>query len=1053
MKQFTGLMLLVGLATLTWNLNCSTGGGGGGGGGGGEGEGEPQPGQLNGACYEDGTRSTGLICDADVNICATAGGEGEGEGEGEPEASAALGPEGGTLEITDPDSPLYGAKLVVPAGAVDEDVEFSIGVSDASVDDLPSYSEAVGPLIEIGPTGLIPDAPLTLTLPYDPGTFDDPETQLSFLLWNDKTSEWESQQILSVDGEPFESEDIDFGAELDRRDNPVAVGRAPVGSGRFTVRLFGGGLGLMGKLVTPRVLFLKWDRIVPGEETKFTVGILLGQNNNVQFSLDVHAVPDLFVPQPTPPFMVQESVSGGPISTYFTWTAPSSSTGRTYTLGVTWQGAREDPYNQTIIVEPSNPERFLVGDEQLTVLDLLTQYAPILKMPGPPNDSTDFIPQSVDPILEDSRLYGYGQSYFLAGGRIWNMSYLAGNDVYIDMPPDSADDLVNRPPPFKATIYGSVMQTGDGLALQYYFFYPMSNWKDEAYKVGNAGFKGTNTHEGDWECAMVLFDKDAAGGFPAAPTEVVVAQHEKWGESEAALLGAALSDQVDGGEWAPWSAIELLQGHPVLYIGLGGHATYLCSGERTWKIGVSDYLELHDGRGSWLVPTGMNVGGAPGETTTYELKTLPRMSELDLSSWPLPDTAWLAYAGHWGQESLPGGAYLGRGNTGPKGPAFASSTRESREDLFRWLEPFEWAKGMNEAKSCGLTSPDCSTNGDCDDGDPCTIDLCIEESCLHVADASSEGCLDECVDEDDCDEGYVCLVGECALDTDGDNVPDEVDNCPNDDNASQADSDGDGLGDACDTSGPTPTGDTLTLDLGGGVTLELVRISAGSFIMGAGEGSTGGGSNGARPAHSVTITRDFYIGRYEVTQDQWQAVMGTTPWSGLYNVLEQGDCPATYVNRDDCVEFCQKLSADTGFEIRLPTEAEWEYSYRAGSTTDYYFGDDSAALSDYAWWEGNADYGANGHAHPVGQLIPNEWGLYDMAGNLQEWCSDWHGNYSESPTIDPTGPSSGTAGIVRDGSWSFAAYAASSYYRQTAFASSRVYVYSTQGFRCAIGTP
>ena len=151
---------------------------------------------------------------------------------------------------------------------------------------------------------------------------------------------------------------------------------------------------------------------------------------------------------------------------------------------------------------------------------------------------------------------------------------------------------------------------------------------------------------------------------------------------------------------------------------------------------------------------------------------------------------------------------------------------------------------------------------------------------------------------------------------------------------------------------------------------------------------------------------------HEVTQAQWQAVMGTTPWDVAKNVKEGDDYPASYVNWPDAVEFCRKLSEKEGLEYRLPTEAEWEYACRAGTTTAYSFGDDASELGEYAWYKENAWGAGQKHPHTVGQKKPNPWGLYDMHGNVWEWCSDWRGDYSSESVTDPAGPSSGSVRTV-----------------------------------------
>ena len=149
----------------------------------------------------------------------------------------------------------------------------------------------------------------------------------------------------------------------------------------------------------------------------------------------------------------------------------------------------------------------------------------------------------------------------------------------------------------------------------------------------------------------------------------------------------------------------------------------------------------------------------------------------------------------------------------------------------------------------------------------------------------------------------------------------------------------------------------------------------------------------------------FKIGKYPITQAQYEAVMGTNP-SYFKNNPQN---PVEQVSYDEAQTFCQKLSQLTGKNYRLPTEAEWEYACRAGTTTDYYFGDDENQLGDYAWHEGNSQ----DKTHPVGQKKPNAWGLYDMSGNVWEWCEDdWHDNYIGAPT-------DGSAWLINDNDYDY----------------------------------
>ena len=202
----------------------------------------------------------------------------------------------------------------------------------------------------------------------------------------------------------------------------------------------------------------------------------------------------------------------------------------------------------------------------------------------------------------------------------------------------------------------------------------------------------------------------------------------------------------------------------------------------------------------------------------------------------------------------------------------------------------------------------------------------------------------------------------------------------------------------------SPGSDTpreLTLELGDGVTMELVYIEPGTFVMG-GESKTDGRFQCVElPKHEVQLTKGFYLGKYEVTQAQYEAIMGSNPSRST----KGPNCPVDNVGEADALSFCGKLAEKTGLDVRLPTEAEWEYASRAGRDTKWFFGDDPSPLEDYAWFKGNA--GAK--SHPVGQKKPNPWGLYDIYGNVCERISDKYSRsyYSISPKVDPTGPSQG----------------------------------------------
>ena len=180
--------------------------------------------------------------------------------------------------------------------------------------------------------------------------------------------------------------------------------------------------------------------------------------------------------------------------------------------------------------------------------------------------------------------------------------------------------------------------------------------------------------------------------------------------------------------------------------------------------------------------------------------------------------------------------------------------------------------------------------------------------------------------------------------------------------------------------------------------MELVYIKPGTFVMGGESEKDGRFECVEVPKHEVTLTKGFYLGKYEVTQAQYQLIMGENP----SRATKDPNCPADTIGEADAVDFCEKLAEKTGQEVRLPTEAEWEYACRAGSKTAWFFGDDPAQLGDYAWFKDND----GGKSHPVGQKKPNPWGLYDMYGNVCERVADTYARdyYAKSPKEDPTGP-------------------------------------------------
>ena len=230
----------------------------------------------------------------------------------------------------------------------------------------------------------------------------------------------------------------------------------------------------------------------------------------------------------------------------------------------------------------------------------------------------------------------------------------------------------------------------------------------------------------------------------------------------------------------------------------------------------------------------------------------------------------------------------------------------------------------------------------------------------------------------------------------------------------------------------------LTLNLGRKATMKLVLLPAGEFMMGSklsaeevakrfapkGDLSrvvvriTAGDFTDEHPRHQVTIGKPFYIGVTEVTQAQWRAVKGSQPWAGQANTKAKADHAASYISWNDATAFCKVLSKKTRHTVRLPTEAEWEYACRAGTTTAFSCGDDSSQLDDYAQYRGNTYENKAKYAHSVGAKKPNAWGLYDMHGNVYEWCSDWYADsYANADARGPKGPAAGKERVARGGSW------------------------------------
>ena len=218
---------------------------------------------------------------------------------------------------------------------------------------------------------------------------------------------------------------------------------------------------------------------------------------------------------------------------------------------------------------------------------------------------------------------------------------------------------------------------------------------------------------------------------------------------------------------------------------------------------------------------------------------------------------------------------------------------------------------------------------------------------------------------------------------------------------------------------PITNGDIISIPVKDGISIEMVRVEAGTFTMGA----TPEMENPLyeeKPAHQVTLTNDYYIGKYEVTQALWKAVMGNNPSN-----FKGDNLPVEQVSWDDCQEFLSKLNSITGKTFRLPTEAEWEYAARGGNKSRGYQYSGSNNLSDVAWNINNS----GSKTHAVGSKQANELGIYDMTGNVWEWCQDWYGKYSSSSKTNPTGANRGSKRVARGGSWIFNLLACRSSYR------------------------
>ena len=249
---------------------------------------------------------------------------------------------------------------------------------------------------------------------------------------------------------------------------------------------------------------------------------------------------------------------------------------------------------------------------------------------------------------------------------------------------------------------------------------------------------------------------------------------------------------------------------------------------------------------------------------------------------------------------------------------------------------------------------------------------------------------------------------------------------------------------------PHPARAQTPKEITNSIGMKLVLIPKGTFMMGSPKSEEERQDDETQ--HEVTIGKDYYLGVYEVTQAQYEKVMGKNPsyFQGAVVGNENADLPVENVSWDEAVKFCKKLSdlpeeKKAGREYRLPTEAEWEYACRAGSKTAYSFDDEEGLLPEYGWFSRNS----SDRTHTVGLLEPNAWGLYDMHGNVWEWCSDRQGKYPKGAVSDPTGPKVGSFRVLRGGSWFLGAANCRSANRIRNDPSYRLYYY---GFRVALSS-
>jgi len=194
---------------------------------------------------------------------------------------------------------------------------------------------------------------------------------------------------------------------------------------------------------------------------------------------------------------------------------------------------------------------------------------------------------------------------------------------------------------------------------------------------------------------------------------------------------------------------------------------------------------------------------------------------------------------------------------------------------------------------------------------------------------------------------------------------------------------------------------------------DMVHLTGGSLLMGSNDGE-----DDERPIHNVLVD-EFLLCKYEVTQTQWLELMGTRPWLNLKYVSSDIQTPVVNIDWYDIRDFIRRLNKQYNESFRLPTEAEWEYACRAETTSKFFHGSLKMNLTQYAWFYDNTFKKDSMHAQAVGTKKPNKWGLYDMLGNVYEWCSDWYSRnyYNKSPVQNPKGPMYGSYKVVRGGDW------------------------------------